>query len=192
MSITTIIINTVSYTSYATLVEANERLAVDPVRKATWEALADAAKDQFLVAATFTLDGLDWLGAKTGGEGAQENAWPRTGVTYPDGTAVSTTEVPIEVENATILLAGSIAIKPKTAEQGTTAGNTKRLKAGSAEIEFFSPTDGVALQDATAFDLISVFLGGSTIAANAATGTGETSFTCPPDRDRFGVNKGLA
>ena len=191
MSITTITIESIGYTSYASLAEADAYLNIDPVREAAWELLSDDDKGKKLVAATRRLDLLPWNGEKTGEEGVQENAWPRTGVTYPDGTAVSTTEVPIEVQNATILLAGSIAITAATADAGSSSSNQKRLKAGSAEIEFFSPVEGVALQDETAFDLISIFTGGAT-AINLATGTGVASFTCPPERDRFGMIKGLS
>lgn len=191
MTITTFTIDSIVYTSYATVAEADAYLNIDVTREATWEALVSEDKEKKLIMATRRLDLLDWNGSKTGGEGTQEAAWPRTGVTYPDGTSVSTTEVPIEVQNATILLAGTIALTPATSNAGTTGSNRKRLKAGSAEIEFFSPTDGVPLQDQTAFNLISIFLGGSD-ALNSASGTGLESFTCPPDRDRFGLNKGFA
>lgn len=191
MTITTITISAVDYTAYASVAEADPYLAVDPVRAVTWAALSADQKGGFLVAATRRLDLLDWEGEKTGGA-AQENKWPRTGLTYPDGTAVSTTEVPKEVENAAILLAGSIAITASKADAGTSGSNTKRVKAGSAEVEFFRSTlPGTALQDETAFKLIGPFLGGALTALfGGATGTdGSSSFTC---KDAPGLTDGYA
>ncbi len=191
MTITTITINTVGYTSYASVAEADAYLAVDPVRKATWEALSTDDKGLNLIAATRRLDLLSWQGEKTGGA-VQENKWPRIGVSYPDGTAVSTSEVPQEVENATALLAGSIAITAKLADAGTSGSNTKRVKAGSAEVEFFRQQEGKPLQDETAFALILIFLEAASTSdalGPLATGTdGESSFE---DIDEFGRNRGF-
>jgi len=191
MTITTIIISAVNYTSYASVAEADDYLAVDPVRKVTWEALSNDDKGLNLVAATRRLDLLIWQGEKTGGS-SQENKWPRTGVSFPDGSAVSTTEVPQEVENATILLAGSIAISAKVAEQGDSGTNTKRVKAGSAEVEFFRQQAGKPLQDETAFQLIVIFTEAAATSdalGPLATGTdGESTFT---DIDQFGRNRGF-
>lgn len=192
MSLSTIIISAVNYTAYASVAEADPYLAVDPVRAVTWDALTEDQKGMFLIAATRRLDLLDWLGEKTGGS-SQENKWPRTDVTYPDGTDVSTSEVPQEVENATIILAGSIALTDTFADAGTSGSNKKRIKAGSAEIEFFRPTVGVPLQVETAYQLIDIFLSGSaaTTAALGALASGcdeETSFT--DSNLGFGLSKG--
>lgn len=195
MSISTITIGAVNYTAYASVSEADEYLAVDPVRGATWTALTADEKGARLVAATRRLDLLDWAGSKTGDEGTQENAWPRTGLTYPDGTAVSTSEVPIEVENATILLAGTIAIDAKNANAGTSGTNTKRLKAGSAEIEYFRPTSGKALQDESAFGLIRIFLAAfaATSAGSGAYAGGSTKTSSFCDEDMgYGLDEGYS
>lgn len=180
MSITIITINAVNYTSYASVAEADDRLAVDPIRGTAWAALSPDQKGANLVAATFRLDLLRWKGEKTGGEGTQENAWPRTGVTYKDGTPVSTTEVPIEVENATILLAGSIALDASVSGSGTSGSNIQRVRAGSASVTFFRPTiPGGVIQDETVLDLIRCFLEGGISAAVGALASGtdaESSF----------------
>lgn len=160
MSITTITIATVDYVSYASVAEADAYLAVDPVRSAAWAALSTDQKGQKLVAATRRLDQLNWNGQKTGTDAAQPNAWPRTGLTYPDGTAVPDDEVPQAVEDACCLLAGSIAINAKAAESGSSASNTKRVKAGTAEVEFFRPTAGVPLQDESAWALVKFYTTG--------------------------------
>ena len=93
MTLTTLTISGVGYTSYATLAEANNRLRVDPVRTEAWSALSSTNKMINLVAATNRLDLLNWGGQKAGGP-TQENAWPRTGLFYPNGTAVPSTGVP--------------------------------------------------------------------------------------------------
>lgn len=185
MSLSTLVIGGEDYQSYASLAEADLRLAVDATRKVTWEALTDEQKNINLVAATNRLDLELWVGEKTGGEGVQENKWPRTNVTYEDGTAVPTDEVPIELENATIILAGSIALDAANADSGTSGSNTKMVKAGSAQVAFFRPTiPGKPIQDETVFDLIRQWLEGSQVSSstgNFASGTGESSDFCDTD-----------
>lgn len=192
MSLDTVDIGGNAYVVYAIVTEADIYLAADPVRKAAWEALAtEDEKDVLLVAGTRRLDLLTWQGEKTGGA-AQANAWPRTGVSYPDGTAVSTSEVPQEVEDATILLAGTINITPTVAESGSSGSNRKRLKAGSAEIEFFRAEAGRPLQDESAFDLIKIFLeafSGSAALGPLASGTDGVSEFC--EKETHGLVEGF-
>ena len=189
MTITTIAINAVNYTAYASRAEANDYLAVDQVRGTAWGNLADTdnARGPYLVAATRRLNLLPWKGEKAGGA-TQENAWPRSGVTYPDGTAVPDNEVPKGVENACILLAGTILGDADAGDAGTSGSNRKRLKAGSAEIEFFRPEEGVILQDETAWKLILDFLDFS------AEGGGQAAFgTCDKSEfdDDYDLSRGL-
>lgn len=195
MSITVLTIGGKTYTSYASAAEANDFLAVDPVREVAWKALSATDKNKKLVAATRRLDLLNWVGARTDPPTTQPNRWPRTGVAYPDGTAVSTVEVPLEVENAAILLAGSIAIEAKSADSGTSGTKTKRVKAGSVAIEFFGQRQGKPLQDETAFRLVSIFLESAVAAGDRGpldAGTdGESSFA-DPDSTKFGRDRGFA
>ncbi len=190
MTITTLTINSIAYTSYASLAQADARLAVDPVRGTAWTALTDPQKEANLVAATNRLDLLPWVGSKTGAEDTQANAWPRTGVTYKDGTSVSTSEVPQQVEDATILVAGDITLNASAADAGSSGSNTKRVKAGSAEVEFFRPTiPGAQLQNEGAFKLIQCFLSSSSGLFGVATGTDGTSSFC--DVDAPGLTEGF-
>ncbi len=176
MSLNTITIGTVDYIAYASVAEGNAYLNTDPLRGAAWDALDAEGKGKMLVSATRRLDLERWKGVKTGGEGVQEEKWPRTGVTYLDGTAVSTAEVPKELENATILLAGSIALDAKNADSGTSGSNVKRVKAGSAEVEYFrATTPGSAMQDESVMDLIRQFLAGSGVSTGLASGCDEES-----------------
>lgn len=192
MSITTISIDAVNYIAYASVAEADAYLNIDPTREASWEALSTDVKGKYLVAATRRLDLLSWQGTKTGGEGTQEEAWPRTGVEYSDGTAVSTTEVPIELENATILLAGAISLDTSNSNFGTSGTNVKEAKAGSASVEFFRPSDGNPLQEETAYQLIKQFLEAASISSDLgalASGTDGTSTF--DDIDNWGLSDGF-
>ena len=140
---------------------------------------------------------LVWRGKKAGGA-SQLNAWPRSDLTYlDDGTEVADDEVPNEVERATILLASSIASTPSHADAGTSSTATKRVKAGSAEVEFFhrqESVDGKPIQDETVFALIRQWLAGMDISGGSmgplAPGTdGESAFE---NAGRYGRTKGFA
>lgn len=178
MSLTTLTIGVNTYTSYATIAEADAALAVSPSRAATWSALTADQKATNLVAATNRLDLESWTGDRTNGWDGQANEWPRTGVTNPDGSGVSDSEVPLSIEQATAILAGSIALDPAQAEDGTSGSNIKILTAGSVSTQFFRPTQGVAVQDETVFSLIKPYLASSrkgSISGSYASGTCQKS-----------------
>jgi len=192
MTITTITIGAVDYVANASVAEADAYLAVDATRAETWVALTADQKGAKLVQGTRRMNLLAWKGEKTGGD-TQVDAWPRTGVTYASGNSVSTTEVPQGVEDATILLAGSIALDAEVGDSGSSGTNVKRVKAGSAEVEFFRQQTGVPLQDETAYNLVKQFLAASGVAASAvgpyASGTdAESSFA---DIDQWGRYRGF-
>jgi hypothetical protein len=183
MSISTITINSVDYTSYASVIEANEYLAVDPVRMSQWDTLDADQKGSNLVAATRRLDQLNWEGLKVAP--SQENAWPRSGVTDKEGNPVSSTGVPLDLENACILLAGSIALDSAASQAGGSGSNIKSVGAGSARVDFFRPTDGVALSDETAFSLVQQYIGSPTGLFGTATGTSSKSEFCDKGAPRL-------
>lgn len=192
MTLSTITIGGTDYVSNASVAEADAFLAVDAVREPVWTTLTVDQKGARLVQGTRRMNLLAWQGDKTGGD-LQVDAWPRTGVTYASGNSVSTTEVPTGVEQATILLAGSIAIDAEVGDSGSSGTNVKRVKAGSAEVEFFRQTTGVPLQDETAYNLVKAFLAASGVAASLvgpfASGTdASSSFT---DIDKWGRTRGF-
>lgn len=184
------------FTSYATLAEADKRMLVDPVRGGKWDLLDDNKKKSYLLAATNRLDLLLWRGSKTGGA-EQDNAWPRTAMEYCDGTPVATDEVPIDVEVATIIQAGSIVLDPGVSDAGGSGTNIKSVGAGSASVSFFQPKVGGVIQDVTVGSLLRCYLqssvsgGGSTGPLSSGTGSDSqgSSFSDPC---RFGVNRGYA
>lgn len=166
MSLSTITINTVDYIAYASRVEVNGYLNVEPVRSTAWNALTDddATRGPFIISGTRRLNMLSWGGEKTGGA-AQQNAWPRTGLFHADGTAVADDEVPQEIEDATALLAGSINLDNETADSGRSGSNVKTAAAGSVNVTFFKTGAGKVLQDESAFNLISQWLASSGVSA---------------------------
>ena len=193
MSLTDITINAEVYKAYASVSEANVALAVDPTRGPTWAALTDDKKGIDLIAATRRLDLLRWRGEKAGGS-SQVNAFPRSGLVFADGTPVPEDAIPKDLERGTILLAGSIASTPAQANAGTSSSAISRVRAGSAEVEFFRRQEtvtGKPVQDETVFELIRHWLAGRDGSTGAvASGTdGCSEFA---DSDRYGRTRGLA
>ena len=107
--------------------------AVPSANATVYDSQSDKVKR--LVAATRRLDRLTWCGEKAGGM-AQDTAWPRSGLTYPDETAIATTDIPAEVEETAILLAGDL-----TADLAGTAGGrqeqVRSMTAGRISESFF-------------------------------------------------------
>ena len=158
------------YVAYANADDAAVRLATDPVRTTTVTA-------QQMVAATFRLDLLRWRGAKTDED--QATQWPRTGMTFQDGSAIGTDIIPRELKVACAYLAGTIATTPEAANVAANADPIKRVRAGSAEVEYRrGARRGVDFPDPTAYALVRHWLRGSVYGLYPeAYGTGgETSF----------------
>lgn len=118
----TITINTVDYSSFASVAEADEYLAVDVSRYAAWAALDTDEKGRALITASRYLASLEWV----------------------DGVPSYDTP-PAAVVEATSLFAADIAAKPALGNDASTGSNVKRVKGGEAEVEFFRPTSGAAL-----------------------------------------------
>jgi hypothetical protein len=108
----------------------------DRITSARWGAVVTAGLNELaLVSATMWLDRQIWQGQKAGDPQALE--FPRTGLTDPYGNAVDSGSVPSFIEHATNELALYIGEDVELPEQESLGDNTKKLKAGSAEIEFF-------------------------------------------------------
>lgn len=118
----TITLNTVDYSSFTTVEEADEYLAADLGRYAAWAALTEDMKGRALITATRYLLGLSWI-----------NGTPS--LDTPPGS----------LPEATALFAADIAAKPSLGNDASTGSNVKRVKGGPAEVEFFRPTAGAAL-----------------------------------------------
>lgn len=111
-----------TYSSFASVAEADAYLAADVSRYAAWAALSADNKGRALITASRYLASLDWLGG-----------------------VPSYSSPPSAVVEATSLFAADISAKPSLGNDASTASNVKRVKGGEAEVEFFRPTAGAAL-----------------------------------------------
>lgn len=116
----TVTINTVEYEGFSTVAAADTFLAADVVRALPWAALSADQKGRALISATRLMLQLPWC------------------VTAPDPLVVQSEPVP----SVNAMLAADIAAKPKLFADASGDSNVKSVKAGSAEVEFFSPVDG--------------------------------------------------
>lgn len=147
-------INGVISFSYSTIEYADDYLVFDP-NYAIWQALNNDDKARYLVSSTRYLDSLTW-----------EEPWSTQGAREAESKIVQACVViafMIVQENADFI------------STGTTASGTKRLKAGSAEIEYFNPNAGGSLRQRfpqQVWLLIGQFLNG----ANSNMGIGFRSY----------------
>lgn len=155
----TLTIGAVSYTVYAftadPLQDANDYLAAS-ITAGTWATKTDDEKKALLISAFRTLDRQTWSG-----EADTDIAWPRTGATC-NGAAVTDGEIPDDVVEAQFELASFLADSTDSVTSNNTDSNIKRVKAGSAEVEYFYPLSG----EGTRFplpvqELIGCYLAGS-------------------------------
>ena len=173
----TITIGGNDYDSYASVAEADAYLAVDPVRKTAWTAKSVDDKGGLLVAATRRMDLLSFDESKW--EYADAAAAASDGATPPDA-----------LRDATILLAGTAAATPSATQAGGSVSNRKRVQAGSASVEFFRSTKGVALPDETAWALLQ---SADLLASSAAVAASVGSMASGTDRESaFGDDYGLS
>lgn len=115
----------------------------------------------------------------------QPRAWPRDGATC-DGVAVTNGSVPDELANAEFELAFILVGNSAAQDALTQASNVRSVKAGSAGVDFFTPTMGTSADTRlpiVAHDYLKCFFAGS-ISAGFASGTGEDIGFAEDDFDR--------
>jgi len=108
------------YSSYATAAEADTYLAADVGLSAPWAALSDEQKARALISATRHLVGLTWTA----------------------GDAPEFTDIPDTVRDVCSILAANVAADPSILDGTSGESNIRKAGAGSAQVEFFSPTRG--------------------------------------------------
>jgi len=171
--------------TYVTRAEADLYMADSFGQSALWAALTNDQKDQALLTAFKLLDRQVWQGEATG-----EADFPRTGLTDCAGLAVDDSTVPDDIESAQIELAFAITQNPGLVTSTSTDDNTKRLKAGSAEIEFFnrdgSPSQVIGRFPANVMELIHCFLASY---AGALGGAESFGTECPETFDVDGFDR---
>ena len=137
MSLHSVTIGSTAYDAYADVVEADIYLAVELTYFAAWDALSDEDKNVRLVAATRYLDGLRWAGEPT--TTGQATEWPRSGLLGRDGEDLAADSVPLDIENAAILLAADLAIDPEALSIGSSDGNIQSERIGPKAVSYFRP-----------------------------------------------------
>ena len=177
-----------SANSYVTQAAATTYFG-DAIHAAEWTAADSATKDAGLVTATRIIDRQTWQGSMT--VSTQPLQWPRTGVVDQYGDEVDDATIPWQITEATYELALALIIDDSIQGQAQTgSGNFKRLKAGSAEVEYFRP--GTPTRFPTIVqELLAPFLAGSASQlVGVAYGTDvESSFD---DEDILDLNEGYA
>jgi hypothetical protein len=127
----------------------------------------DATTDQqkqSLISSTRMIDRQRWAGTQVVYP-YSELAWPRSGVTDKYGNAVASDALPDDLTTGFYELA--LSLLEDEAIQDTPAGgsNTRRVKAGSVEVEFFRPTLGALGRfPQVVQELLSQFLAGASSA----------------------------
>jgi hypothetical protein len=168
----TITIGAVEYFSYQTVeeVDAYANGAISAAASA-WRAMADQdTKARAAVSATRLIDRQVWAGSKTDPD--QDGEFPRTGLTYPDGSPVDPDTVPDRVLSAHSELSMILVSDDTILANPAQVGGTKRLKAGSAEIEYFAPLLAAGRFPTTIQELIGLWFGGAgSDEGSEATGT---------------------
>lgn len=185
----TVTIATVDYDAYLTLAAAESYLGAQ-ITAAAWQASTDDdQKGRGIVSGTRFIDRQGWQGEKTDPD--QAHAFPRTGLTYDDGSEVPSDAVPQEVLDANCELA-ALLVDGSNLQEVSNPGeqNVQSLKAGSTAISYFR-TDAQAGQrlPQVVQELLGRWLSGAAPALlGVATGTdGEDAFA----DDRLGLNTGL-
>ena len=178
-----------SYDTYRSLAETETYLEAQ-IEAAAWQASTDDnQKGRGIVTATRFIDRQEWQGEKT--DPAQAHAFPRTGLTYADGSEVPSDAVPTEVLDAESELASMLV-------DGTDVQNVSNpaekmiqsLKAGSTAISYFRGDAGLGQRfPQIVHELLGRWLAGAGAGlVGIATGTdGEDAFAS----DRLGLTGGI-
>lgn len=165
----TVTIGAADYDAFEDIAGADAYLGGDILRATAWALLNDDAKGRALVSATRMLLALPWCDT-------------------PPDPAVD--PAPAVVQEVTAMLAADLAAKPKLFADASGNSNIKSAKAGSAQIEFFSPVDGgpplpKALWDQLlAAGLVCLGLGDTDVTLDGAVPHG-TSDGCRPLYGRY-------
>lgn len=181
----TVTIGTTDYTVYSDVADADEYFN-GSTSYAEWAAFTADEKARGLVSGTRLLDRQSWQGEKE--DECQPNAFPRTGLTTSSGEALDVDDtLPFAVE-ASQLLALDILNEEDVEDSLSTEDLTKRLKAGSVEIENFRAQPGTSARfPVPVMELIGSFLSGNaSLSGSIATGTDGTALD-----DDFSLNSGF-
>lgn len=150
-----------------------------------------ATREAGLVTAFNQIERQVYEGEMTQSPPTQTASFPRTGLTDKYGDEVSSATVPQVVKDAQCELAIALLSNASVASAGDASSNIKRLRAGSAEVEYFRPVDGARFP-APVMELLGPFLANSAALLSGmggiASGTDvESQFD---DDDAYDLNQG--
>lgn len=112
------------------------------IHATAWNDAEETTKESALVTATRMLDRQNWDGEKYQDAPTQVLDFPRSGLTDSEGNEVDETTVPQEVIDATCELGLALIEDVTVQSDRNTSSNIKKLKAGSAEIEYIRGQSG--------------------------------------------------
>jgi len=166
----TVTIGSTEYTVYSDVATANTYFN-GSTQFTDWDPFTDDEKSRGLVSSTRLIERQQWLG-EVEVEG-QALAFPRTGLNDCQGDTVTAAESLVIATEASQLLALDILEGDDVETNISTEDLTKRLKAGSVEIENFRAQLGTSTRfSLDVMELIGCFLAGSSaIAGSISTGT---------------------
>lgn len=154
--------------SYVSVADADTYLDESVRAQESWPFVDERDKERALVSAARQLERVRWAGTKAVDTRAME--WPRSGVTDKYGDELADDAVPQVVKDAQVELALEISLASDLETQTSTADNTKRVKAGEAEIEFFKPTSGARFPAVVQELLVGLMAAGSSLGYPYASG----------------------
>lgn len=177
----TITIGGVAFDTYVDLATAQD-YAQGQASADDWRAADADTQARAVVSATRLIDRQQWQGLPTAPD--QLHAFPRTGLTYPDGSPVDSATVPQQVLDGCCELAIAL-VGGSTAQDATSTDSTTRsLKAGSVEIVNFRTLPQGLRFPLPAQELIGPWLAGAVAALDLSidSGTcGRSEFARDPD-----------
>lgn len=176
------------YIVYSSLTDADAYFNAS-VQFDEWDAFTEDQKRRGLVSATRLIDRQRWQGEKTEqGSPTQDLEFPRDDLTDCSGDPVSSDDSLDLAVEASQLLAFDLLDGQELETSATTEDLTKRLKAGSVEIENFRADANAATRFPTdVMELLGCFLsGGAAIAGSISTGTDGIALD-----DDFEFNRGI-
>lgn len=196
--VATVSIGANTYSVYAltanAVADANEYMAAR-LGASAWTSASSNEKKQSLVSAVRFIDrAVNWSGVQSDIVTPQPLQWPRDGANC-DGVSVTDGTVPDNFAAAEFEMALILLNDATVQNDSGTGSNIKRVKAGSAEVEFFTPTIDTSSETrlpTVVNDLVGCYVDTITGIAAASFGTsdddGESSFDCD---DQYGLTRGL-
>lgn len=121
------------YPVYASLEDADDFMMADATAYGdAWREAEEESRKRSLVTSTRAIDAALWQGEPTD----PPAAFPRSGLTYPDGGDVDPATVPQRVIDASILLGAWYIEGSDIQNAAAAAAGLKRMKADTVELEY--------------------------------------------------------